>query len=158
MDQPRERSWWGRNWKWVVPLGCLSPFLLIGGCVAALAIVLFGSLKNSDAYQKSLEAVRANQEVESVLGAPITPAFFVTGNIFVGNGGGHVDISYDVSGPKGSATVHAVADKKDGAWEFRSIKVFPAESGKRIDVHLGNEDESAVQLLPVGELRLAGGV
>jgi hypothetical protein len=155
MDQPHQRSWWGRNWKWVVPLGCLTPFLLMGGCVALVAVLAFGSLKNCDAYAKSLEAVRANKEVEAVLGAPLMPSFFVMGHIFVGNSDGHAEVSYEVSGPKGSATVQAVAEKKNGEWEFRSIKVFPRESGKRIDVHLGEEDDWAVQARPPIEHFLA---
>jgi hypothetical protein len=24
MNQPQERNWWNRNWKWFVPLGCLG--------------------------------------------------------------------------------------------------------------------------------------
>jgi Cytochrome oxidase complex assembly protein 1 len=144
MDQPPGRSWWGRNWKWVLPCGCLAPFVLIGGCVAAGALLIFGSLKNSDAYHKSLEAVRANKEVEDALGAPLEPSFIVTGNIYVGTSGGHAQISYDVTGPKGSATVYAVAEKKDGEWIFRSIKVYPKESGKRIDVRVEDNVDQEV--------------
>ena len=156
MDQPPGRSWWGRNWKWVLPLGCLAPFVLVGGCVAAGIILIFGSLKNSDAYHKSLEAVRANKEVEDVLGAPIEPSFVVSGNIYVGNSGGRAQVSYDVTGPKGSATVYAVAEKKDGEWTFRSIKVYPKDSGKRIDVRLDDDVDPAARSLSRFDCRLVG--
>jgi cytochrome oxidase complex assembly protein 1 len=145
MDQPRERSWWGRNWKWVVPLGCLTPFLLVGGCVATFAILIFASLKNSEAYNKSFEAVCASKEVQSELGSPIRPAFLVSGGIYVNTLGGHAQVSYDVSGPKGAATVYVIADKKDGEWTFRSIKVLPKDSGRKIDVRLNDEVDSAAR-------------
>jgi hypothetical protein len=28
MDQLPQRSWLGRNWKWLVPVGCLGVFVL----------------------------------------------------------------------------------------------------------------------------------
>jgi uncharacterized protein (DUF1684 family) len=130
--------------------------VLVGGCLTAGIILIFGSLKNSDAYHKSLEAVRANKEVVDVLGAPIDPSFIVTGSIYVGNSGGHAQVSYDVMCPKGSATVYAVAEKKDGEWVFRSIEVYPKESGKRIDVRLDDDVDSAARSLSPFDCRLVG--
>jgi hypothetical protein len=140
----------------MVPLGCLTPFLLVGGCVAIGAILIFGSLKNSDAYHKSLEAVRASKAVEDELGAPLEPSFIVSGSIFVGSSGGRAQVSYDVTGPKGTATVYAVAEKIDGEWVFRSIKVYLKNSNKRIDVHPDDNVDSAVRFLPPFRWPLVG--
>jgi hypothetical protein len=53
--QPR-KSWWGRNWFWVVPLGCLMPLLLVGGCVLIVLISVTNLTKSIDAYTQSLSA------------------------------------------------------------------------------------------------------
>ena len=31
MNQPQERNWWNRNWKWFVPVGCLGAIVSIVG-------------------------------------------------------------------------------------------------------------------------------
>lgn len=50
----RQRSWFGRNWFWLIPLGCLTPILCCGGGI----VLLFGMLKSSGAYTQSLERVQ----------------------------------------------------------------------------------------------------
>lgn len=54
MNQPAQRSWWGRNWKWVAPVGCLGPLLGCGGCLSIFVIGIFSALKSSDVYQEAL--------------------------------------------------------------------------------------------------------
>lgn len=133
MDTPPERSWFGRNWKWLLPAGCLLPFVMVGGCISILVVGVFGALKASDAYTKSLEIVRADEQVKDVLGAPLEPSFLVSGNIHVSNQGGNADVHYDVTGPKGKGTVHAVAVKKRGEWTFKSL-IVDSPNGEKINV------------------------
>jgi Cytochrome oxidase complex assembly protein 1 len=140
MEQPRERSWFRRNWVWLLPVGCLLPFLVVGGCVTLIVVGVFGTLKYSDAYNLSLAAVRADEHVQEALGEPIEPSFLVSGNINLSTNGGNADVSYDIHGPKGTATVNAVAVKEGGSWNFRAIKVVTS-GGKRIDV-IKNQQES----------------
>lgn len=133
MEQPRQKSWFGRNWLWVVPVGCLLPFVAVGGCVTVLVVGIFGALKSSDAYHQSLAAVRADAQVTDSLGEPISPGFLVSGNINVSTDGGNADVHYDITGPKGTGTVHAVAYKEAGSWKFRSL-IVETSSGEKIDV------------------------
>jgi hypothetical protein len=134
MDEQPRRSWFGRNWKWAVTLGCLMPFLLMGGCTVLLLVTVFGTLRSSDAYTKSLEMVRSDERVVAALGEPIEPSFLVQGNINVSTDGGHAEIQYDVTGPKDSATVEVVADKVGGMWQFKSLKCKSKSSGEPIDL------------------------
>ena len=43
-----ERSWWSRNWKWVVPVGGCFTFIIIG--VLALGGAIFGFVKTIVLY------------------------------------------------------------------------------------------------------------
>lgn len=52
-------NWFGRNWKWVVPVGCLVPVLFLVGCVLAIFFFAISVLKQTDAYKTAL--ARANK-------------------------------------------------------------------------------------------------
>lgn len=132
-DQPR-RSWWGRHWKWVVPVGCLLPILICGGFFALIFSLVFGMMKSSDVYVQSLAAARSDAQLQAELGTPIEPGFLVTGNINISGSSGHADISYNVSGPKGSGTIYAVADKAAGQWTFQTLAAQLDAPRRRIDL------------------------
>ncbi len=93
-------------------------------------------MKSSEPYQQSLERTQADARVQALLGTPITSGFTTTGNIQLNNDSGQADISYTVSGPQGSGTVHVVAEKAGGAWTYS--KMTFSNAGEEID------------LLPVG--------
>jgi hypothetical protein len=130
----RSKSWLHRNWKWAVPLGCLLPLVLVGGCIAAMLFAVVSLIKSSDAYQRSVTAVSNSVEVRAALGEPIHPSNMVTGNINFVNDKGHADISYNVRGPKGDASVSVVADKAAGQWVFKTNRVTIQSTGQTIDV------------------------
>jgi len=134
MNDPAGKSWWGRNWVWVVPAGCLVPVVVCGGGIALIVSLVFGVIKSSDVYTKSLAAAKANAQVQAAIGQPIEPGFLVTGNINVSGSSGNADISYPIKGPKGSATVYAVAEKAAGEWTFSTLDVAIDATGDRIDL------------------------
>jgi hypothetical protein len=119
-----QKSWFGRNWKWVVPVGCLTPILVCGGFFTLIISFVFGMIKSSDPYTQSLVMVKNNQQVIEHLGTQIEPGFLVTGNINVNNSSGDADISYSISGNNGfDGDVHVTATRTQGVWTFDSIKV-----------------------------------
>jgi hypothetical protein len=134
MQDAPQKSWFGRNWFWVVPLGCLGPLVGCGGLIAVVFSLVFGMIKSSAPYTESLAAAQADTRVQAALGQPIEPGFFVTGNINTSGSSGHADIAYEITGPQGTATVLAVADKTAGTWTFTTLEVQPGGSGERIDL------------------------
>ena len=133
-QQQPQKSWWGRNWKWVVPVGCLTPVVLVIGCAVAAFFAISGIIKSSDVYLHSVAAVASNEAVNQALGEPIQPGLQFQGEINVSNGGGHADITYNISGPKGDATVHVVADRHEGVWTYQTHKVHITATNQDIDV------------------------
>lgn len=120
-QQPPRRSWWGRHWKWAVPVVCVVPLLCCGGLGTAIVALVFGVIKSSDPYTESLAIVQANALAKEELGEPIEAGWFVTGNIQVSGSSGHADISYSVSGNKGSGHVYVVARKDGGDWQYTTL-------------------------------------
>ena len=139
IGQPSNGSWWGRNWRWVVPIGCLIPTF---GCCGLGVIALFvggitggilGGMKSSDAYKEAVAKAKGNEAVQAALGLPIEEGFFVTGNIHVNGPNGKANLAIPISGPKGSATVFAIADKQAGRWTFSTLEVA-VDGGNRINL------------------------
>jgi hypothetical protein len=129
-----DKTWWGRNWKWVVPVGCLLPLLACGGCIAGVVFIVFGAIRTSEPYTHSLERVQADPRVQAALGAPIEAGWMMSGQIEVSGPSGEADLSYSVAGPKGSATVYVDADKAAGEWTYNTLAVQIDETGERIDL------------------------
>lgn len=133
-NEKPKRSWWGRNWFWVVPVGCLLPILTCAGIITLIVTLVFGLLKSSYPYTDSLATLQSDQRVVSILGTPIDTDFFVMGQVQLNGSSGHADISYGVSGPLGSADVHVIASKSAGQWTYTQFTIDPDGPGQPIDM------------------------
>jgi hypothetical protein len=134
VDEPSQSSWFGRNWFWVVPAGCLTPLLLCGGCVAAVLVTVTGAIRMSDPYREAVAAAMASPEVKAELGEPLEVGFWTNGNIQINNGSGTANITIPIKGPKKSATIKVDATKDVGAWEYSRLEVATEGGGKPIDL------------------------
>ncbi len=130
----------GSPFKWILLLGgggCLLGLLVCGGCFGAVFFGVFGAIKGSEPYTRSLNAVQGSPELQAAIGTPIEPGMMVSGNISVSGDSGEADLSYSVSGPKGSANVNVVGTKTAGVWDYSVMKATLAD-GTMIDF-LGEE-------------------
>src|SRR3954471_6507362 len=128
-------GWWNRNWKWFVPTGCcLTPLVLGGAFVAFLVLVVFGALKQSDAYKTAVARAKSDSRVEAALGTPITEGWWLSGNTNVNGASGDADLSIPISGPKGKGTIYAVATKSAGDWTYSKLQVKIDSTGETIDL------------------------
>ncbi len=127
-------SWLGRNWKWVVPLGCLTSVVALVAFAAGIILVVFGFMKSSDVYKQAVEKCRSSQEVVEALGEPIETGWYLVGNIQVDGASGKADITIPISGSKGTGTIYAIATKRAGTWSYEVLEVELAAGGERIDL------------------------
>ena len=126
-------GWWSRNWKWLVPVGCLTTLLLFAGFLALVLSLAFGMLKGSDPYTQALAQARAHPAVIDALGTPISDGFFPSGNIEETGAGGSANFAIPISGPKGDATLYLEARKAVGRWTLIQLEVEFAD-GRRLDL------------------------
>src|SRR4030095_9705062 len=134
MNSPQQKGWFGRNWKWFVPVGCLGMVLMIVGFVAAVAYFALGSIKSSYVYKEAITKTRSNAAVVRELGEPIEPGWLISGRINVNESSGNADVSIPVSGPKKSGRVHVSAVKKLGKWDFSALEVEIEGKTERINL------------------------
>lgn len=139
MDQAYQPNWWNRNWKWFVPVGCLSMILLFVAFIALIASLVFGMMKSSDVYGQALTQAKASPMVIEALGAPIRDGYFTSGSIQESGPSGTAELSIPISGPKGSATIYLEARKSAGQWSFTKLVVEIEKTNRRIDLLVGSE-------------------
>ena len=128
------KNWWGRNWKWVVPLGIVVPALACAGLVTLIVTLVFGMIKSSDPYRTSLAAAQSSPQVQAALGTPIYPGWLVTGQINTSGSAGDANLSYGISGPKGAATVRVNGEKRAGIWTYSQLDATLQADGRTIDL------------------------
>ena len=134
--QPRP-SWWSRNWKWFVPTGCLTVILLTLAFFAAIFFFVFSVLKSTDVYKTALATAKSNPAVIEALGEPIEEGWLMSGKTNVEGTSGEADIGIPISGPKGKATIYAVATKSAGRWNYTTLEVAVEGRQDRIDLLRG---------------------
>ena len=121
-----QKSWalWGLV-SWVVVIG--GTFALSFWIISTVATII----KTSEPYQFALEDIRANTEVQAVIGDNITDGFMPTGSINFSGGSGTADLGFSISGTKGKGTVSVRAERTAGEWDTRLLVVRP-ETGESI--------------------------
>jgi hypothetical protein len=135
--QPKN-NWFGRNWKWFVPVSGLGILLCCAAVTgAALVYILFSAVKTSEPYRMALEKVRASSAAQEVLGTPIRDGVFANGSIEITGNSGTAELSIPVSGPKGSGTVNLTAQENNGRWSFLLLELVMNGSGRRINLLIG---------------------
>jgi hypothetical protein len=131
LSQP---SWLGRNWFWAVPVGCLVPLLVCGGCVSVLFVTIFGAIRSSEPYREAVATALASPEVKAELGEPLEVGFWTNGNIQINNGGGKADFQIPIKGPKKSGTIYVEATRDGDDWDYTRLELELEGGGKRVDL------------------------
>ena len=132
--QPPQPNWWSRNYKWFVPVGCLTIILCVVAFAALIVGVVMGSMKSSDAYKMALAKAQANPIVQQKLGTPIEAGAFVAGSINVAGTSGKADLTIPISGPKGKGSIYVDATKFAGEWKFNRLEVGFDGQEQRVDL------------------------
>src|SRR6266404_984925 len=135
-------NWWQRNWKWFVPTGCLTLIVMTMLFVACIVFLVFSVIKSSDAYKVAVARAKSDQRVVAALGTPIREGMFTSGKTKVNGPSGEADMAIPISGPKGKATIYAVATKSEGQWSFSKLNLKIDRTGETIDL---NEAETAAK-------------
>lgn len=129
--QQQQRGCLGRNWKWMLPVGCLGLILAGVALVGGIVLVAMSAIKSSEVYQGALKIAQTHPAVTERLGQPVKDGWFVKGNIKLDAGGGSANFEIPVSGPKNSGTLRVSAVNPGGAWMYQ-----------RLDLVVGGETTS----------------
>ena len=109
--------------------------------VALILFVIFGALRSTDVYKNALAEAKSDPAVVQALGSPITEGWFMSGSTHVQGTSGDADIGIPISGPKGKATIYAVAKKSAGRWSYTTLEVEVHGQPERIDLLHGESEK-----------------
>jgi TonB family protein len=123
----------GRNWKWAVPLGCVTLILVLVAAGGAIFLFAMSAIKSSEVYKGALERARKSPEAVALLGEPIKDGWLVKGNVSLNGGSGNANFEIPVSGPKSSGTLYVRAVNESGAWMYEKLDLL-AEGGQRVSL------------------------
>lgn len=120
-------------WVWI-GVGC--GVVILGGIalIAFIVVVVFGAMRSSAPYQDAMQRAQDDPRVAQLLGTPIKPGLFISGEINTKNRSGDADIEIPISGPKGKATIHVMGTKDGGRWTYSRMTVTPEKGGDVIDL------------------------
>ncbi|MBK8432284.1 MAG: hypothetical protein IPL28_13770 [Chloroflexi bacterium] len=119
-------------------------FLIIGGifvglcCIGALCVggifyTAISAIQSSDVYIDAIAKASTNTEVANVLGSPVTPGLMMDGEINVENDSGEANFNVPLEGSIQNGTLHVVASKQGGVWQYSQLYVEAAD-GTRIEL------------------------
>jgi hypothetical protein len=129
------KNWFGRNWKWLLPSGCLSLFLLAIGFTAGIFFLVIGVVKENGAYKIAVTRARENPAVIEALGTPISENWLPSGSAHSVGPGGDANLAIPIHGPKGKATIYVAAIEAVGIWHFNTLVVEIEATHQRIDLN-----------------------
>ena len=131
---PVRRSWWQRNWKWVIPAGVVGGLAFLACFVGLIFLFVFGIFKGSDAYVGAVAQARSSPAVLHELGEPIQPGWWVAGSINVTGPRGSADFATSLLGPMGRGRLYVSAEKQAGRWKYKVLEVAVEGRSERINL------------------------
>jgi len=131
----RQKSWFQRNWGWVIPVGgCLTVILLLVTGVGAAIFGLSKIFKESAPYAYAIDRASNDPDVIKLLGDDIASDGIMKGNISLKNDNGKANITIPIKGTKGVGTVTIIGKKTDGTWTYKTLFVTIKETNEQINL------------------------
>lgn len=128
---PRQKNWFDRNWKWLIPTVLILFLMIVGGFVAAVFYGVTHMMRGAEPYQVAVERAMKNPDIQAKLGTPMKVGWFTSGSVNLNNSSGSASLAIPLSGPKGSGTIYVEAKKRAGIWAYETLEFAPND-GQRI--------------------------
>ena len=132
------KSFWGKNRKWVLPTSILLFFIGIG-LVIQLSVDsnvadFAQAYSDNSLYEKALEKVKLNQRVKETLGEieTIEKLAILEGNTKYSNNNTSVETTIRIKGTKGKGKMDISAQKNGTEWEYKKIIIRIKEPKEKI--------------------------
>ena len=140
----KAKGWWGRNWKWFVPVGCLGILICVVALVAVCAGIGYTMITSSTPYQAAVSAAKSDSRVIAALGSPMKQGLLFSGNIKEktdwslagGNtSSGWAEFHIQIHGPKGKGKLHVVGLEANGKWTYQTLTIEIEATKEIIDLN-----------------------
>ncbi len=123
MEEQRQRSWFARNWGWVLGGGCLTLIIIVGLFIGGIIYKVADVVKESETYNYAYAKTITNEKVIEFLGEPIEANGVGNTSYNYVNGKTSVDLSIPIKGPKDEGEIFVSAEKIYDEWTYKALYV-----------------------------------
>lgn len=142
----KQKSWWKRNWKWLVPVcGIILIFISIffssgmGGVTTNLA----QAYADVELYDNAVKMAQSDARVKELLGEiqPIDKLAIIEGQVEYSDGNKTVNTTIRVIGTKGKGNLDISANRINDVWVYKIIKIrIKTPPHKKQTIEITTED------------------
>lgn len=134
MEDVQQKSWFSRNWGWVLGGGCLTLIIIVVAVIGGVIYKVADSIKESEPYTYAYEAAIENEKVIAYLGIPIETDGIGNTNYKYSNGNTTASLTIPISGPKGKGKIVVVGNKVDSEWQYEELYVLIKNTQTKINL------------------------
>lgn len=134
MEAVKQKSWFGRNWGWVLGGGCLTLIIVFVLGIGGVIYKVTDTVKNSEPYTHALTKAIENKDVISYLGEPIETNGIGNTNYTYRNGTTTTNLTIPIKGPKDEGNIVIKAEKINDEWAYYELYVKIDGETKSIDL------------------------
>ncbi len=121
-----KRSWWIRNWKWLLVTSAMLSFITFFFLMTGNATFRYGSvLVQPDLIHNAHRKAQVNENVIEKLGHLSSHNFFrlLEGEVTYANDYNTVTITVGIRGTKGRGKLDIIANRDKENWQYQKITV-----------------------------------
>ena len=120
-EQPTHTKAPRRFWRILLTVVLVVIVICLVAGVVAYQLI-FAARKSSEPYQVALKQAQQDKRLIEQIGEPIVDdEWFPVGRV----SDHYADVRFNVSGPKGKATIHLEAERKEGKWWLKVLNGTP---------------------------------
>ncbi len=123
MEEHKQKSWFARNWGWVLGGGCLSLIIVVVLAVGGLIYKVSDAVTESEPYTHALAKTIENEKVISFLGEPIETNGIGNTSYSYKNGSSTAQLTIPIKGPKDEGSIIVNAEKINDEWAYNLLYV-----------------------------------
>jgi hypothetical protein len=123
MEEIKNKSWFARNWGWVLGGGCLTVIIIVGVAIGALVYKVSDTITGSEPYTHAYTKAIENEKVIAFLGEPIETNGMGSTSYEHVNGSSTAELSIPIKGPKDEGVIVVAAEKINDEWTYNLLYV-----------------------------------
>ncbi|WP_299884540.1 cytochrome c oxidase assembly factor Coa1 family protein [uncultured Lacinutrix sp.] len=123
MEEIRRKSWFSRNWGWVLGGGCLTMIIIVVVFVGFAVFKISDTITGSETYMHALSKATENEKVIEFLGSPIEKNGMGSTDFTYNNGTSEAKFTIPIKGPKDEGNIVVEAEKINDEWTYIELYV-----------------------------------
>lgn len=123
MEEITQKSWFSRNWGWLLGGGCLTLIVIVIIAIVGVVYKVSDSISGSEPYVYALSKATDNQDVIDFLGEPIETNGMGSTNYSYKNGSTIAGLTIPIKGPKDEGEIVVEAEKINDEWAYYTLYV-----------------------------------